>query len=116
MRVTLCVVPTAVTAAAKDALEAPDGTTTVAGTTTLVLLLARLTVKPVLGAAALSATVHASLVNPLTDAAEQENELKAAVAVVPPVPERLTATEFPAEELVETVRVPVALPATVGSN
>src|SRR3954471_6036025 len=114
VRVTFCAVPIGVTAAVNAALLAPAGTNSAAGTDTWVSLLARPTVNPPLGAAALSHTVHGSLTVPLTAAVEQESELKAAGPEFPPVPLRLIATEFPADELVERFRTPVALPVAAG--
>jgi hypothetical protein len=116
VRVTFCAVPTAVTAAENDALVAPAGTSTLAGTTTYVLLLETLTLIPALGAAAVSETAHTSVVKPLTDALEQESELKAALAAPVVEPVKPTLTELPADELLETLRTPVALPDTVGLN
>ena len=118
VRVTVCEVPIGDTAAVKPALVAPAGTNTLAGTTTLELLLDRLTVSPPVGAGALSEAVHASLAKPLAVALEQESELKAAavVDVLAPVPLRLMPTQFPADELVERASVPVTLPAAPGAN
>jgi hypothetical protein len=45
-----------------------------------------------------------------------ESELKLAAAAAPPVPVKLSAIEFPAEEFVERFNLPVAAPALVGLN
>lgn len=79
-RVALCVFPTADTFAVNPALVPPDGTVTLAGTTTFALLLVRPTANPVLDAAALSLTVHATFTNPETVALPHETELTPAVA------------------------------------
>jgi len=59
--VAVCAVVTAETAAEKEALVAPAGTRSVAGTTTAALLLDKPTVRPPDGAAAVSVTVQASV-------------------------------------------------------
>lgn len=79
-KVALCVAPTAETLAVNAALVAPEGMVTEAGTATFVLLLERVTANPVLGAAAESLMVQASLTNPETDALPQETALTPAVA------------------------------------
>jgi len=61
------------TAAAKLVVVAPAATVTLAGTTTAVLLLARLTPKPPLGAAAFSVTVQLSIPVAIIDALAQLN-------------------------------------------
>ena len=65
--VTVCDAVTAATVALKVTVFAPEGTVTEAGTVTAALLLARLTTKPVLGAAALNETVHLSVPAPIMD-------------------------------------------------
>jgi hypothetical protein len=45
-----------------------------------------------------------------------ESELKLAAAAAPPVPVKLRAIEFPAEEFVERFNLPVAVPVLVGLN
>jgi hypothetical protein len=64
------------TAAAKLVVVAPAATVTLAGTTTAVLLLARLTARPPLGAAAFSVTVQLSVPAAVIDALAQLNPLK----------------------------------------
>jgi hypothetical protein len=76
------------TVAVNPALLALAGTVTVAGTVTAALLLARLTLKPPLPAAAVSVTVQLSLPDPVIDALLQESALNAPVPAVP-VPVRL---------------------------
>jgi hypothetical protein len=100
------------TAAEKAALVAPAATVTVAGTVTELLLLARLTVKPPLGAAAFRETVQASVPAPVMEAFVQEST----VSTGTPVPLRLTAADPLVEELLTMVSVPLAAPAAVGSN
>ncbi len=74
VNVAVCVVLTAETVAEKPAVVAPAATVTAAGTVTAELLLARLTLKPPLGAAALSATVQESVPAPVIDPLAQLNE------------------------------------------
>ena len=50
------------------------------------------------------------------DALLHESELKVAAVAEPPVPVKLTAIEFPAEELEEIFNLPVAAPALAGLN
>ncbi len=83
VRVTDCAVVTAVTVAVKPVLVAFAGTTTVAGTVTVVLLLLKATLTPPLPAAELSVTVHVSLPAPVSDALLQERELNVPGAAVP---------------------------------
>ena len=116
VKVTLCADPTAETAAVNAALLAPAATVTAAGTATEELLLAKLTLNPVVGAGALNRTVHTSFPIPVIDPVLHESELNVAVAAATPVPVRLSAIEFPAEELVERFNLPVTEPALVGLN
>ena len=81
VNVAVCAVVTVVAVAVKLALVAPAATVTVAGTVTAELLLARLTVNPPLGAAALSATVQLSVPAPVIVPLAQLNEERAAVGV-----------------------------------
>jgi len=98
--------------AVKAALAAFAGTVTEAGTDTAVLLLERLTVIPLLGAAPFSETVQESDPAPVIE--ELVHEIALSVAM--PVPLRLTAAVPPEAALLEMVSVPVAAPETVGSN
>jgi hypothetical protein len=69
---TVCVYPTGDTVAVNPALVAFAGTVTVAGTKTAALLVDRLTLSPFFGAGAFSATVQASVPDPVMDALLQE--------------------------------------------
>jgi hypothetical protein len=98
--------------AVKLALVAPAVTVTEAGTVTELLLLATLTVKPPLPAAALSETEQASVPAPVMDEFVQVRP----VSTGTPVPLRLMGAEPLVDELLTMVSVPLAAPATVGSN
>ena len=87
------------TVAVKLALAAPAGTVTEAGTVTLVLLLARLTTNPPVGAATFSAAVQLSDPAPVIDALAQVRLLNTGT----PVPLRLTTVDEPLEELLDSV-------------
>ncbi|HTW48314.1 MAG TPA: hypothetical protein VMD92_10205 [Acidobacteriaceae bacterium] len=63
------------------ALDAPAATVTDDGTTTCPLLLARFTVSPPLGAAAVSDTAHASVPAPVIDPLAHVSALTEAVVV-----------------------------------
>jgi hypothetical protein len=65
------------------ALVAPAGTVTVLGTVTAELLLDRFTLRPPLGAEALSVTVQASVPNPVIAPLLQDSALNAAGTAVP---------------------------------
>jgi hypothetical protein len=108
----VCAVPTAVTVAENAALAALAGTVTLAGTTTAVLLLARVTTIPPEGAKPFSVTVQASVPAPVIEALPQESDFKLAS----PVPLRVTVVEAPVEELLAIAIWPVAVPEVVGSN
>ena len=71
MRVAVCQDTTDEMVAVNVALVAPDGTTTEAGTLTALLLLARLTDNPALGAPALKLTEQLSLPAPVIEEVEQ---------------------------------------------
>ncbi len=89
VRVAVCAVLTGETVAVNVALLAPAATVSVAGTDTALLLLARLTPNPLLGAAALSATVQESVPAPVIDPLAQLNTPRFVVFVAPaevPVP------------------------------
>lgn len=75
----VCAVETEVTVAMNPALVAPEGTFNDAGTLTALLSLARLTAKPPLPAAALSATVQLSLAEPVIEVWLHDNEFSAGV-------------------------------------
>jgi hypothetical protein len=103
---------TAVTAAEKLALVAPDATVTEAGTVTAALLLARFTVNPLLAAAAFRVTVQLSVPAPVIELEAQVNP----VSTGTPVPLSATLVVVPVDELLVRVSVPLAAPAAVGSN
>ncbi len=103
---------TAETGAEKLAVVAPEATVTEAGTVTAELLLARFTANPLLAAAALRLTVHASVPAPVADAFEQVNPDNTGM----PLPESVTVLELPDAELLVSVNAPVAAPDVVGSN
>ena len=75
LSVAVCDVVTEVTIALKDAVEAPDGTETVEGTVTALLLLARFTPTPTEGAGTLRATVHGVVPAPVNELVPHESEL-----------------------------------------
>jgi hypothetical protein len=107
-------VVTEATVDVNPALVAPAATVTVAGRVTAALLLARLTLRPPVGAAPVKVTVQTSLPDPVNEAFVQETVLKVAAAT--PVPLRLIAAVPLVEEVLVTVNLPVAAPAVVGSN
>ena len=112
--VTDCAEFTADTLAVNDALVAPAGTVTDAGTETALLLLARLTTRPLVPAAAFRETVQASLPAPVKEALLQETALSAPGAATPdPV---MFTTRLPVEELLAIVRTPVKLLPPFGVN
>jgi hypothetical protein len=117
VRATVWAVLTDETVAVNPALVAFAGTVTVAGTVTAALLLDRLTLRPLLGAAAFSVTVQASVPEPVMDELLQESAVSAA-AVVPavPVPFRVIAAVALVEELLAMVSCPVAAPSVAGLN
>jgi hypothetical protein len=84
------------TVAVKLAVVEPAATVAVAGTVTAELLLARLTTKPPVGAAALSPTVHVSVPAPVIVPLAQLNENRFVVLVVlAPVPVPLIPISLP---------------------
>jgi hypothetical protein len=100
------------TVAVKLPLVAPAGTVTEAGTVTAVLLLARLTTNPPVGAATFNAAVQLSDPAPVIDELAQVRLLNTGT----PVPLRLTTVEEPVEELLDSVNWPLSAPAAVGAN
>jgi hypothetical protein len=96
--VTACEVATEDTVAVNPALVAFGGTITVLGTVTAELLLDRLTLRPPLGADAVSVTVHASVPDPVMAPLLQNSALNAAGAAVP-VPLRLMSAVPLVDEL-----------------
>ena len=91
VRFTVCEVLTLETIAAKLALVDPDGTETETGTLTAALLLARFTVTPPLGAAALNVTSHESDPAAIIDELAHVSPAKEAVDEEEPFPCNLTA-------------------------
>ncbi len=90
--VTIWAVMTEDAVAVNPTLVPPAGTATAVGTVIALLLLAKLTVRPSLPAAAFKVTVHASAVDPSKALLVQLNELNDVVLAVPlaePVPLRL---------------------------
>jgi hypothetical protein len=112
VRVAVCAVLTEETVAVKVAVVDPAATVTEAGTVTVELLLARLTAKPPVGAAAFSVTVQLSVPDPVNEPLVQLSPL----SIGTPVPLRVTRAEVPLEELLVRVSEPEMAPATVGSN
>ena len=110
--VTACMVLTEEAVAEKPVLVAPAATVTEPGTVTEVLLLARLTIKPPLGAAVFSETVQESVAAPVTDALAQVR----LVTTGTPAPLRLMAAVPLVVELLTIVKVPLVAPAAVGVN
>jgi hypothetical protein len=100
------------TVAVKAAVVAPAATVTEAGTVTVELLLARLTVNPPVAAAAFRVTVQLSVPDPVNEPLVQLSALSTGT----PVPLRLTTVEVPPEELLVRVSEPEMAPAVVGSN
>jgi len=107
-----CELPTEATFAVNAAVVAAAATVTELGTDTALLLLARLTLRPPVGAEPDRLTVHASASEPVMDALPQETALTVGATVVP-VPLRLTVT---AGALLEIVNCPVDELVFVGSN
>jgi hypothetical protein len=113
-------VTTGLVVTANVALVAPAATVTLAGTwAAVVLLLARFTTAPPLGAAALSVTVAVELLPPTTvgglrvkDERGEETgvTVSCAVWVAPYVPEIVTTVELDTK-LVLTAKVPLVAPA-----
>ena len=93
-------------------MVAPVATVTEAGTITAESLLAKLTRKPPLAAAAFSVTVQLSVPTPVIDPLLQLSPLSTGT----PVPVRLIKVEVPLVELLVNVNEPESAPAAVGSN
>jgi hypothetical protein len=112
VNVTACAVLTVETVAVKLADVVPPVTVTLAGTVTAELLLARLTVKPLLAAAVFRNTVQLSDPAPVIDPLVQLRRFNTGN----PAPVRLITVEVPPDELLVSVSEPVAAPAVRGSN
>ena len=119
VRVTLCDVLTAATVAVNGALFAPEGTVTDPGTAIALLLLARLTTNPVLGATAVKVTVQLSIPAPLIEVLEQRRPESEAVPEFDPFPcSLIVLDDFDVVlEVLMVVRltVPVESTAVLGS-
>lgn len=110
--VTDCAVVTADTFAVKEAVVDEAGTVTEAGTATELLLLARLTLRPPLGAEPDRLTVHESDSAPVMEVLPQLTALTVGATDVP-VPLKLTGD---VDALLEIVNCPEAELALVGAN
>src|SRR5258708_5681061 len=97
--VTACAVVTDDTVAVNPALVVFAGTTSVAGTVTAPLLLARLTLRPPLPAAAASVTVQLSVPDAAMDTLLQENAFNTGGAAVPVLAGLFTAVPQPNGEM-----------------
>jgi hypothetical protein len=114
--VTDCAELTAATDAENPALVAFAGTVTEAGTVAEVLLLARFTVNPPAGAAALNVTVQESDPAAVIDPLLQVSAFNTGGMEFVPVPLSETVVVALVEELLDIVIWPLAAPAPVGSN
>ena len=92
--VTLCEAVTAAMDAEKLALLAPEATVTEAGTVTAPLLLARLTTRPVPGAAPVNLMVQLSVEDPKTEEFAQLKEDSVAVPEFDPLPCSFTVLDM----------------------
>jgi hypothetical protein len=111
--VTVSAVLTAETVAVKLAVLDPVGTVNEVGTAIALLLLAKLTAKPfVAAAAAFSVTVQPTVPTPVIEPLVHVRPLNIGI----PVPVKLTVRTVPVEELLLMVSVPTAAPAAVGAN
>ena len=115
VKVAACALATEAIVAEKAALVALAGTVTVAGRVTAALLLERLTLSPPLPAGALRVTVQASVPEPVIETLEQESAFSVPGATVP-VPLRLITADGFVDELLVSVRAPVAAPVAKGSK
>ncbi len=108
-------VVTAVAVAVNEAVVALAATVTEAGTVTALLLLESVTARPPEPAAALSVTVQASVVAPLSDALLHETALSTPAAAVP-FPLSVTTLVPPVPALLLIVMDPLAAPVLVGAK
>lgn len=117
---TVCEAVTADTAAVKEAVVAPEGTRTEAGTATAVLLLARFTAMPALGAAPLRVTEQLSLPAPIMEILEHVRPESVGVPEFDPLPCSFVVVEycvdFVARLAVLTLNVPVVSVVEVASK
>ena len=112
VRVTDCALVTEAAFATNVAVDAPAGIETLAGTVTELLLLARETLRPPVGAEPDRVTVQASASDPVIEVLLQDTALTVGVTVVP-VPLRLTVA---VGALLAMVNCPVEELALVGLN
>ena len=96
----------------KSTLVAPAGMVTEDGTATALLVLARLTPRPLLPAAAFSVTVQLSVPAPVIELLVQFSALSTGT----PVPVRSTVVDDPGNAFVAMVNSPVAVPVAAGLN
>jgi hypothetical protein len=117
--VTVCEELTAAIVATKGALLAPAATVTEPGTAIALLLLARVTTNPVLGAAAVRVTVQLSVPAPIIEELEQLRLQREAVPEFEPFPCSLMVLDelvVPREVLIVVrLSVPVESVAALGS-
>jgi hypothetical protein len=112
VNVAACTVITGETVAVKSTLVAPAGMVTEDGTATALLVLARLTPRPLLPAAAFSVTVQRSVPAPVIELLVQFSALSTGT----PVPVSSTVVDDPGSALLATVNSPVAVPVAAGLN
>lgn len=112
VNVAACTVVTGETVAVKSTLFAPAGMVTEGGTATALLLLARLTPRPLLPAAAFIVTVQISVPAPVIELLVQVSALSTGT----PVPVRSTVVDDPGNALAAMVNSPVAVPVAAGLN
>ena len=113
--VAVVAVVTAVAVAVNEAVDALAATVTEAGTVTALLLLESVIASPPVPAGALSVTVQASVVAPVSDAFVHETALSTPGAAVP-VPVRVTTLVAPVPALLVIVMDPLDAPTLLGSN
>lgn len=107
-----CAVVTLATFAVKAPLVEPAGTLNDAGTTTALLLLARVIANPPVLAAVFNVTVQLSVPAPGMDPLVQVRPVNTGM----PVPLRLKTEDAPDDELLVSVTCPEAAPAEPGVN
>ena len=110
--VAVCAVLTAVAVAVKLAVVAPAATVTDDGAVNDVSLLDTVTAWPPVAAAAFSVTVQVSVPAPVIEPLAQVRPLNTGC----PVALRVIVDVVPVDELLVSVTVPLAVPATVGAN
>jgi hypothetical protein len=116
VNVAVCADETAFTDAVKFALVAPGVTLTVEGTVTALLLRANATVAPPLPTAAVIATAHWSVADPIKESPEQLNPLRTGALTMLPAPLKLTVVVSPLSELLVMVSCPLTAPVVAGAK